>query len=138
MVPLAAQVSDDLGVVLVQFFVDGGLVGDDDRAPFAATWDTAGFADGAHSIRAIASDTAGQTALAAGTRRTDRIRELAEPVACLKRHPVIRVDRSAVKGYRFDPGYRRPSPPNPSRVHGFQAANSSKCYLQGSVLRSAD
>ncbi len=61
-VEISAIASDDMGVTSVQFFVDNGLLLDDTSVPFATTWDASLFDEGPHGIKAIATDTAGQTA----------------------------------------------------------------------------
>ena len=63
-VALKASATDDVGVVKVQFFVDSGLVGEATAAPFSLAWDSTAFPDGAHMIKALAYDTANQTASA--------------------------------------------------------------------------
>jgi outer membrane protein assembly factor BamB len=63
-VSIQASASDDFGVTRVEFFVDGASIGSDTTAPYQATWDSAGASNGAHTIRAVATDTAGQTAQA--------------------------------------------------------------------------
>jgi formylglycine-generating enzyme required for sulfatase activity len=63
-VVIGAAVDDDIGVVHVEFKVDGKVIADDTVAPFKATWDTKGVAEGAHDVEAIAFDTAGGKASA--------------------------------------------------------------------------
>ena len=58
---LEVEASDDMGVVEVQFFVDGGIIKTDANVPFNAYWDTGDFAPGPHSLAAIATDTSGLT-----------------------------------------------------------------------------
>ncbi len=58
---LEVEASDDIGVVEVQFFVDGGIIETDTNIPFNAYWDTGDFAPGPHSLAAIATDTSGLT-----------------------------------------------------------------------------
>jgi len=64
-VGLAATASDDIGVVLVQFLVDGVLVASDVSAPYAASWDSTTVTNGAHTIVARAVDTAGNASTSA-------------------------------------------------------------------------
>ncbi|HEY5877444.1 MAG TPA: Ig-like domain-containing protein [Nakamurella sp.] len=62
-VTAAADAADNVGVTSVQFQVDGANVGAaDPSAPYSAQWDTTAVANGAHTIRAIARDAAGNTA----------------------------------------------------------------------------
>jgi glucose/arabinose dehydrogenase len=59
-VVLAATASDDVGVLEVEFQVDGATVGTDGTAPYTATLaSTALYASGGHVIRARARDAAG-------------------------------------------------------------------------------
>jgi hypothetical protein len=61
-VNLAADATDNVGVVGVQFQVDGVPVGaEDTTAPYEATWNTTTATNGAHSVTAIARDAAGNT-----------------------------------------------------------------------------
>jgi hypothetical protein len=57
---LSASATDNVGVFGVQFQVDGVNVGAQDlTSPYTVAWDTATIANGQHSIRAIATDAAG-------------------------------------------------------------------------------
>lgn len=59
-VALTATASDDVGVTLVEFQVDGEALATDATAPYTATLPTtADFASGAHTFRARARDAAG-------------------------------------------------------------------------------
>jgi len=59
-VSVLASASDDIGVVGVQFKVDGALVGGEDtEAPYLALWDTADASNGSHVLSAVARDAAG-------------------------------------------------------------------------------
>ena len=60
-VTLEASATDNVGVALVRFFVDGQLVVTDMAAPFAADWDSSSVADGLHTLSAQAQDAAGNT-----------------------------------------------------------------------------
>jgi hypothetical protein len=62
---LQATASDDTGVTKVEFFADGVLQGTDTTSPYAFSWNSAGVADGAHSLHAKAYDGAGKTATTA-------------------------------------------------------------------------
>jgi hypothetical protein len=61
MVNVTADTSDDHGVTQVEFFIDGSSIGVDTSAPYLASWDTAAYSDGAHTVSATATDTIGQT-----------------------------------------------------------------------------
>lgn len=58
-----AGASDDIGVVGVQFALDGANLGSEVKAsPYCVTWDTAAVTPGTHTLTATARDTAGHTA----------------------------------------------------------------------------
>ncbi len=62
-VALSANASDNVGVVGVQFRIDGINVGVEDTiAPYSITWDSTGVANGIHQITASARDAAGNSA----------------------------------------------------------------------------
>jgi len=61
-VSLSATASDNVGVVGVQFKVDGANIGaEDSSSPYSVSWDTRTAANGSHSITAVARDAAGNT-----------------------------------------------------------------------------
>jgi hypothetical protein len=65
-VSVSASASDNVGVVGVQFRVDGAnWAAEDTTAPFSISWNSALFANGAHSVSAVARDAAGNTAASA-------------------------------------------------------------------------
>ncbi len=55
-----ATVSSD--VQYVEFFLDGQLVENDTSAPFSWQFDTSNYSPGSHAIKAVAYDSAGDTA----------------------------------------------------------------------------
>jgi subtilisin family serine protease len=61
-VTVAASASDDVAVSRVDFYVDAALVGSDSTSPYSASWNTTATPNGAHVVRAVAVDAAGQTA----------------------------------------------------------------------------
>ena len=65
-VSLAATAADNVGVVGVQFKVDGTNVGaEDTSSPFGASWSSASVANGTHSVTAVARDAAGNVTTSA-------------------------------------------------------------------------
>lgn len=61
-VSVTANASDDVGVASVQFQLDGANLGSlDTTSPYTTTWDTTGVSNGAHTLKAIAKDAAGNT-----------------------------------------------------------------------------
>ena len=65
-VPLSANASDNIGVVGVQFYVDGTAVGGDDTsAPYSASWNTVAVANGSYVLTARARDAAGNVTMSA-------------------------------------------------------------------------
>jgi hypothetical protein len=64
-VTLSASATDNVGVASVQFRVDSTNIGQPvTNTPFGVAWDTAGMANGSHTLYAIARDAAGNTATA--------------------------------------------------------------------------
>jgi hypothetical protein len=60
-VTVTANASDDNGVTQVQFFVDDVSLGIDTTAPYEAVWNTTTVTNGAHVVKAVATDTANKT-----------------------------------------------------------------------------
>ncbi len=60
LIPLNANATDDLGVVKVEFFVDGSLVGADTTSPYSYSWNSTTVPNGSHAVQARATDTKGQ------------------------------------------------------------------------------
>jgi len=59
-VGLSAAASDDVGVAGVKFLADGVLLSTEDtNAPYELLWNTAGVANGPHTLTAVARDAAG-------------------------------------------------------------------------------
>jgi subtilisin family serine protease len=63
-VTISAAAADDVGVVSVEFLLDGQSIGIDTSAPFDLTWDTATAANGTHGLSAVARDAAGHAGTA--------------------------------------------------------------------------
>jgi hypothetical protein len=53
--------TDDVAVTKVDFFVNGTIVGTDNGAPYAFSWNTSSLVDGAYMLQAKAYDAAGHT-----------------------------------------------------------------------------
>lgn len=62
---ISVDATDNVGVSLVRFYVDGGQIGLDTEAPYDYLWDTTGFADGVHTLTAEAVDAAGNATTSA-------------------------------------------------------------------------
>ncbi len=61
-VSVSANATDNVGVVGVQFKVNGVNLGvEDTSAPYGATWNTTTYTNGSHTITAVARDAAGNT-----------------------------------------------------------------------------
>jgi hypothetical protein len=59
---VSATATDNLGVVGVQFKLDGNNLGaEDTSSPFSVSWDTTVIANGSHTLTAIARDVAGNS-----------------------------------------------------------------------------
>jgi Bacterial Ig domain len=71
-VTVRATATDDIAVASVQFLVDGvALAPADTAAPYDAYWPTPTFADGWHTVTAVARDAAGNAASASVTVKVD-------------------------------------------------------------------
>jgi len=65
-VAVSADANDNTGVVGVQFVLDGNNLGaEDTSSPYGITWNTTASVNGAHVLRAIARDAAGNRTTAA-------------------------------------------------------------------------
>ncbi|PYN76960.1 MAG: hypothetical protein DMD96_24525 [Candidatus Rokuibacteriota bacterium] len=60
-VTVSASASDNVGVVGVQFKLDGANLGGEVTAPYSISWVTSGASNGTHSLTAVARDAAGNT-----------------------------------------------------------------------------
>ncbi len=66
-VTITASAWDSVGLVGVQFKIDGANLGSEDAvAPYSASWNTTAYANGAHTMTAVARDAAGNTATTPG------------------------------------------------------------------------
>jgi hypothetical protein len=64
---VSATASDNIGVVGVQFLLDGNtLNAEDTSSPYSITWNTSGVTNGTHTLSARARDAQGNTATSAG------------------------------------------------------------------------
>ncbi|MBI3963276.1 MAG: Ig-like domain-containing protein, partial [Deinococcus sp.] len=64
-ISVTADASDDVGVTVVEFFVDGASLGTDTTAPYEASWAVTVADEVPHVLTATASDEAGNTATSA-------------------------------------------------------------------------
>jgi hypothetical protein len=65
-ITVSANASDNVGVVGVQFKLDGGNLGaEDTTAPYAVSWSTASATNGSHTLTAVARDAAGKVTTSA-------------------------------------------------------------------------
>jgi len=63
-VTISANASDNIGVVGVQFKLDGANFGSEDTiSPYGIIWNTTGTSNGTHTLTAIARDAAGNTGI---------------------------------------------------------------------------
>ncbi|MCI0370337.1 MAG: putative Ig domain-containing protein, partial [candidate division NC10 bacterium] len=66
-ITVTATASDNIGVVGVQFRVDGAALGaEDTTSPYSLSWDTTTVGNGAHTLTAVARDAAGNTTTSSG------------------------------------------------------------------------
>ena len=59
-VPVDVSATAECGVERVELFVDGAKVAEVSKAPFMVVWSTTGGADGAHLLKVVVHDAAGQ------------------------------------------------------------------------------
>src|SRR5947208_661899 len=94
-VTVAAGATDDVGVVGVQFKLDGASLGSENTtAPYRLAWDTTGVPNGAHTLTAAARDAAGNTASAAVTVTVNN--DLTPPVLSGATASALSVDTAAI------------------------------------------
>ena len=62
-VPITVTATDDHGVATVRFLVDSTLIATDTSAPFSTDWNTTHVTNGLHELRAVATDTSGNTSI---------------------------------------------------------------------------
>ena len=66
-ISVSATASDNVGVVGVQFKLDGANLGAEDTvSPYSITWDTTTATNGSHTLTAVARDAAGNNTTSAG------------------------------------------------------------------------
>ncbi len=61
-ITISADASDNVGVIGVEFRIDGASGVEDTTAPYAVSWNTTAYSNGSHTLTAIARDAAGNTA----------------------------------------------------------------------------
>jgi hypothetical protein len=75
---ITAAASDNVGVIGVQFQLDGASLGGEvSAAPYALSWNTGSTANGAHVLRAVARDAAGNRTTSAAVNVT--VSNIADP-----------------------------------------------------------
>jgi photosystem II stability/assembly factor-like uncharacterized protein len=68
-VTITATASDDVGVVGVQFYIDGApFTHEVTSVPYSRNWDTTSFPNGTHTLTAVARDEANHTTMSLGVR----------------------------------------------------------------------
>jgi hypothetical protein len=72
-ISVTGNATDNVGVTRVELSVDGSLYGTDSAAPYAFSWNTAGYADGAHTLTLRAFDGAGNSATATSSATVDNL-----------------------------------------------------------------
>ncbi|MEO0225276.1 MAG: Ig-like domain-containing protein [candidate division WOR-3 bacterium] len=61
-ITITTQVTDDKGIIKVEFYLDDILKNTDKSSPYTSSIDTTQISNGTHTVKAIAYDTSGQTA----------------------------------------------------------------------------
>lgn len=62
-VTIAASATDNVGVTKVEFYINNNKVGEDTSSPYEYSWNTTGYSNGTYSLKAIAYDAAGNSAV---------------------------------------------------------------------------
>ena len=104
-VEIVAKASDDIGVLKVQIFIDNALVSEDNTVPYKVEWDTSEFDEGAHTIKAIAYDTAeqmGQLQIQVTVDRTPPELALQSPDAGFPYHDFVPFEAEATDNFKVD------------------------------------
>ncbi len=70
-VPFAATASSSAGIAHVDFYADSTLLGSSTAPPYGVSWDTSGYANGAHTLTAKAYDPANNVGVATISVRVD-------------------------------------------------------------------
>ena len=79
-VTVSASASDNVGIIGVQFKVDGANLGaEDTSSPYAISWNTTTATNASHSLTAVARDAAGNTATATAVSVTVDNRDTTPP-----------------------------------------------------------
>ena len=80
-VTVSATAADDVGVVGVQFKLDGAVLGAEVlAAPYSVPWNTSASANGSHALTAVARDAAGNSTTSAAVAVTVSNADLTPPV----------------------------------------------------------
>ncbi|HMC21354.1 MAG TPA: Ig-like domain-containing protein, partial [Thermoanaerobaculia bacterium] len=89
LVPVTASASDNVGVIGVQFYLDGATLGAEDTvAPYTINWDTTTTANGSHTLTAVARDAAGnKTTSAANQVNVSNTQPVSGPVVTITNPP---------------------------------------------------
>ncbi|MES2015318.1 MAG: Ig-like domain-containing protein [Pseudomonadota bacterium] len=92
-VTLAASASDNVGVTLVEFYVDGVLKATSNVSPYSASFDSTTVANGAHSLVAKAYDAAGNVGVSSAATFS-----ISNPVAGDTVPPTVSASESGTSG----------------------------------------
>jgi thermitase len=93
---VSVSASDNVGVVKVDLYVDGVYFVSDTATPYSFAWNTTALADGSHTLQAVASDAANNSASTAS---------IAVTVANNVNHPPVAVNDAFSAPYRPKPNY---------------------------------
>ncbi|MEA2139080.1 MAG: hypothetical protein QOG56_2230 [Solirubrobacteraceae bacterium] len=127
--------SDDVAVARVVFSVDGTALNADDSAPYDCRFDTTTVADGSHTLKAVAYDSADNASTAS---RTVTVANTPAPPPADTAPPAVSwtkpADGATVAGYMYEPANSGPS--GACEVNATDAVGVAKVvfYLDGALL----
>ncbi|HJZ53858.1 MAG TPA: LamG-like jellyroll fold domain-containing protein, partial [Gemmataceae bacterium] len=83
-ITVSANASDNVGVVGVQFLLNGANLGaEDTTAPYSVSWNTTSVANGTYTLAAVARDAAGNTATSAVSVTVNNVADTTPPTVSL-------------------------------------------------------
>ena len=127
MATATADATDNTAVTRVEFYVDAALAFNDAAPPWSATFDSAGYGDGPHTLTARAYDAAGNFGTSPGVGVTTQ-NNIATYDPARKAPVCATVVASATGPLLNGRGTRRPEPNQPNTIANSCADGTSGSY----------